>query len=123
MWNLVFLQLLIEELGHRVLNLGACVPEALLVEECRDARPGLIVVSSVNGHGVNDGVRLAPLVRECPELARTPLVIGGKLGVDGAGNGSGRAALERAGFDRVYDESDVPAFRDYLAALPAMAMS
>lgn len=122
-WNLVFLQLLVEELGHHVLNLGPCVPAPLLIRECRDARPAMIVISSVNGHGVNDGVRLAPLVRGCAELARTPLVIGGKLSIDGVGNSTGRAALERAGFDRVYDESDLATFRDHLAGAPLMAVS
>ena len=123
MWNLVFLQLFVEELGHTVINLGPCVPEQLLVRECRDARPDLIVISSVNGHGVNDGLRLAPLVGGCRELVRTPLVIGGKLGIDGTGNVTARTALERAGFDRVYDEADLPAFGDYLAGLSAVAAS
>lgn len=121
MWNLVFLQLYVEELGHRVINLGPCVPEGTLVERCRTARPDLIVVSSVNGHGVNDGLRLAPLVRACPDLAGTPLVIGGKLGIDGEGNTTGRAALEQAGFTHVYDEADLPAFGAYLASLSAVA--
>jgi methylaspartate mutase sigma subunit len=123
MWNLVFLQLLIEELGHNVINLGACVPDALLLDQCRDTRPDLIVISSVNGHGVNDGLRLAPLIRACSELSGTPLVIGGKLGVDGIGNVTGRDRLEQAGFDRVYDESELAAFGDYLARLSAMAVS
>jgi methylaspartate mutase sigma subunit len=123
MWNLVFLQLFIEELGHNVINLGACVPDALLLDRCRENLPDLIVISSVNGHGANDGLRIAPLIRSCPELARTPLVIGGKLGVDGVGNVTNRDRLERAGFDRVYDESELPAFGDYLVGLSTMAVS
>src|SRR5205823_4406136 len=82
-WNLVFLQLALEELGHRVVNLGACVPDELLVAECLRVRPDLIVVSSVNGHGFRDGTRLIGRIRACPELATTVVVIGGKLGIAG----------------------------------------
>ncbi|BAU88404.1 methylaspartate mutase [Streptomyces laurentii] len=38
-WNLVFLQLLLEDLGHEVTNIGACVPDELLIAECRRHRP------------------------------------------------------------------------------------
>src|SRR5262249_39092001 len=82
-WNLVFLQLTLEELGHRVVNLGACTPDDLIVAECMRVLPDLIVVSSVNGNGFRDGMRLIGRVRECEELATTPVVIGGKLGITG----------------------------------------
>ncbi|MFJ6863343.1 cobalamin B12-binding domain-containing protein [Streptomyces termitum] len=117
-WNLVFLQLLLEELGHRVTNLGACVPDALLVAECARLAPGLIVVSSVNGHGFPDGLRVAAALRARPELARTPLVIGGKLGIEGTGADARRRALLAAGFDGVFEEGGSPgAFPAFLRAL------
>jgi methylaspartate mutase sigma subunit len=47
-WNLVYLQLVIEELGYRVVNLGPCVPDDVLVEECRRIDPVLLVIGSVN---------------------------------------------------------------------------
>src|SRR5262249_3646935 len=75
-WNLVFLQLALEELGHRVVNLGACVPDELVLAGCLRVRPDLVVVSSVNGHGFRDGTRLIGRIRGCPELAATPVVIG-----------------------------------------------
>lgn len=114
MWNLIYLQLLIEELGHRVVNLGACVPDDLLVGECRRLMPDLVVLSSVNGHGFHDGVRVAPLLRGCAELAGTAIVIGGKLGIDGARSISRRWQLVSAGFDRAFDDGDVDAFREFL---------
>ncbi|WUG38488.1 cobalamin B12-binding domain-containing protein [Kitasatospora sp. NBC_00458] len=117
-WNLVFLQLLLEELGHRVTNLGACVPDELLVTECRRIEPDLIVLSSVNGHGFNDGMRVIGALRACPELGRTPTVIGGKLGIAGPGDPSRQQALLAAGFDGVFEEGrSVAEFQSYVRSL------
>src|SRR6476659_4979020 len=49
MWNLVFLQLLLAEQGAQVTNLGACVPDDLIIEECRRSRPDALVISTVSG--------------------------------------------------------------------------
>ncbi|WKV70811.1 cobalamin B12-binding domain-containing protein [Streptomyces sp. PCS3-D2] len=120
-WNLVFLQLLLEELGHRVTNLGACVPDELLVAECHRIGPDLIVLSSVNGHGFNDGLRVIEALRACPELACTPTVIGGKLGISGSGSGTSarQRALMTAGFDGVFEEGgSVLDFRSFVGSLP-----
>jgi len=119
-WNLVFLQLVLEELGHRVLNLGACVPDDLLVSECLRVRPDFVVVSSVNGHGYLDGMRLIRRIRACPELAGIPVVIGGKLGIAGPGGQASREELRSAGFDAVFEESTgMVAFRSFAGQLTA----
>jgi N-dimethylarginine dimethylaminohydrolase/methylmalonyl-CoA mutase cobalamin-binding subunit len=111
-WNLVYLELALTELGHRVLNLGPCVPDELLVSECLRVRPDLVVVSSVNGHGLIDGVPLIGRIRACPELAGTPVVIGGKLGIAGPAGLQSRDQLRSAGFDAVFeDDSGMAAFR------------
>ncbi|MFD7611488.1 cobalamin B12-binding domain-containing protein [Streptomyces sp. NPDC059828] len=123
-WNLVFLQLLLEELGHRVTNLGACVPDELLVAECRRIEPDLIVLSSVNGHGFHDGLRVIAALRDCPELARTPTVIGGKLGIAGSGTSARQRALLTAGFDGVFEEGgSVLEFQSFVGSLPAGSSS
>jgi len=117
-WNLVVLQLLLEELGHRVHNLGACVPDELLVSECRRLHPDLIVVSSVNGHGFHDGLRLISRVRGCPELVHTPIVIGGKLGIAGPGCDRNQAQLMTAGYGAVFEDgAGLTAFRSYVGRL------
>ncbi len=116
-WNLVYLQLLLEELGHRVHNVGACVPDDLLLGECRRHRPDLVVVSSVNGHGFLDGRRLIARLRQQPDLARLPVVIGGKLGTEGAAGGTYGPELLAAGFTAVF-EGDT-AVRDLRAYLDA----
>ncbi|MFF6776691.1 cobalamin B12-binding domain-containing protein [Streptomyces sp. NPDC012637] len=123
-WNLVFLQLLLEELGHRVTNLGACVPDELLVAECRRIEPDLIVLSSVNGHGFPDGLRVIAQLRACPELAGTATVIGGKLGIAGPGDPERQRELLAAGFDGVFEEGgSVVEFRSFVDSLPAGARS
>lgn len=117
-WNLVYLQLLLEELGHQVHNLGACVPDELLVSEGLRLRPDLIVVSTVNGHGFHDGLRLIGRVRSHPELMTTPMVIGGKLGIAGPGCDRSRAQLTAAGYGAVFEDgTGLTAFRSYVGRL------
>ncbi|MFD3746405.1 cobalamin B12-binding domain-containing protein [Nocardia sp. NPDC058633] len=104
-WNLVFLQLFLEERGYPVVNIGPCVPERLLVEECRRHRPALVVVSSVNGHGYQDGMRMIGPLREQFGTAELPVVIGGKLGIRGDQRADERGTLTDAGFTAVFDDS------------------
>ncbi|MEU4689839.1 cobalamin-dependent protein [Actinoplanes sp. NPDC023714] len=99
-WNLVFLQLLLQEQGHRVVNLGPCVPDEQLVAAALDLRPHAIVISTVNGHGHLDGARLIRAVRAEPRLAATPAIIGGKLDTGGTAERHVRDLLD-AGFDAV----------------------
>ncbi|MGW4648431.1 cobalamin B12-binding domain-containing protein [Kitasatospora sp. NPDC004289] len=119
-WNLIYLQLLLEESGHRVTNLGACVPDQLLIDECLARRPDLVVVSTVNGHGLNDGRRVIRQLRARPELRATRVVIGGKLGIAGAEQDGQVAELTEAGFDAVFqDGTGIARFHDYVRAIPA----
>lgn len=123
-WNLVFLQLLLEETGHDVVNLGACVPDELLLAECRAHRPDAVVLSTVNGHGHVDGRRLIAKLRADDAAAGLPVVIGGKLGV-GGGRDTGLASeLVEAGFDAVFaDGADVRGFVGYIdSVLPVPAL-
>ncbi|MFE5734568.1 MULTISPECIES: cobalamin B12-binding domain-containing protein [unclassified Streptomyces] len=125
-WNLVFLQLLLEEMGHEVTNIGSCVPDELLIEECRRVRPDLVVISSVNGHGALDGARAVRRLRGEPDLRDLRVVIGGKLGVTGSEAGTYGPGLLAAGFDAVFeDAAGVNDFRDYLeqTARPAVTAS
>jgi methylaspartate mutase sigma subunit len=103
-WNLVLLQLLLEDLGHEVVNLGPCVPEHEVVEVCRKLRPDMLVVSSVNGHGFNDALPLISALRSHSELAGMPAVIGGSLGVTHRDDEARVAELLRAGFDAVFPD-------------------
>jgi methylaspartate mutase sigma subunit len=120
-WNLIFLQLFIEELGFAVVNLGPCVPDELLERECLARDPAMLVLSSVNGHGYQDGLRVVARLRARPELAGTLMVIGGKLGVSADSRAERIATLLAAGFDAVHDDHpealDGPAqFRSFVAS-------
>jgi methylaspartate mutase sigma subunit len=117
-WNLVYLQMLLEERGHRVRNLGACVPVATLVAECLRQVPDLIVIGTVNGHGWQDGEQAISALRRRPELAGTRVVIGGKLGVDGPLGVSYAGRLRAAGADAVFaDHTGIGPFRSYVDQL------
>ncbi|HEX6352590.1 cobalamin B12-binding domain-containing protein [Actinophytocola sp.] len=118
-WNLVFLQLLVEELGFEVINLGACVPDELLVSECLSVRPDLLVISSVNGHGYQDALRVVERLRAHHELADVPMVVGGKLGTAGRQTSGQVDRLLAAGFDAVFDDRvDGPAsFRRFVESI------
>jgi methylaspartate mutase sigma subunit len=119
-WNLVYLELLVGELGFDVVNLGACVPDELLESECLSRRPAMLVLSSVNGHGYQDGLRVVQRLRTFPELRAMPVVIGGKLGVGGALTPDETAQLLLAGFDAVFDDQQSStSFRRFAATLSA----
>ncbi|MFI9387415.1 cobalamin B12-binding domain-containing protein [Kutzneria sp. NPDC052558] len=119
-WNLVYLQLFLEERGHRVRNLGACVPDDMLVEQCLRHDPDLVVLGSVNGHGWQDGERVVRALRARPELAATAVVIGGKLGIDGPRGDSQADRLRAAGVDEVFeDHGGIAPFRSYVDRLAA----
>jgi methylaspartate mutase sigma subunit len=74
----------------------------MLVREALDRGPDLIVVSSVNGHGHHDGLRVVGRLRATPGLTRTPVVIGGKLGIGGP-DPRRNHALHAAGFQAVFE--------------------
>ncbi|WP_158839675.1 cobalamin B12-binding domain-containing protein [Saccharothrix deserti] len=117
-WNLVYLQLLIEELGFEVVNLGPCVPDELLVDTCARVRPVMVVVSSVNGHGHVDGLRLIRALRTRVELDGVVAVIGGKLGIDDGDAEQNAAKLVAAGYDAVFaDGAGVGDFRALVRSL------
>lgn len=101
-WNLVFLQLYLEEAGCSVTNLGPCVPDDLLIEAARRERPDAIVISSVNGHGCRDGARVVRAIRRDPDSRNIPVLIGGKLGIHGAYDRAQIDELLDAGCDAVY---------------------
>jgi len=112
-WNMVFLHLLLEESGHRVINLGPCVPDDLLVESAQLHRPDAIVITTVNGHGQIDGARVVRALREQAATRAIPVMIGGQLGIDGPSTDEQVRRLLEAGFDAVFiptaDPDQLPA--------------
>lgn len=114
-WNLVYLRLFLEELGHEVVGLGPCVSAELLTDACRRHAPDAVVLSSVNGHGYRDGLTAVRRLRSEPALTALPVVLGGKLGVAGRSQDEDVARLLEAGCDAVLGD-DPDALRGFLAA-------
>lgn len=118
-WNLVFIQLMLEDLGHRVVNLGPCVPEHEIIESCCKHQPDLLVISSVNGHGSHDAKPLIGALRSRWELSTLPVVIGGKLGIHGDGQERQARELMAAGYDAVFQDGvELASFEAFVGALP-----
>lgn len=117
-WNLVFLQLLLEESGHHVHNLGPCVPATVLAEECSRLRPDLLVLGTVNGHGTEDALTAIKHLRAAGAPVGMPVVIGGKLSTSDRGRKDAERLLS-AGFDAVYsdDPSAIGEFTSFVCAL------
>lgn len=114
-WNLVFLQLLLEKQGHTVVNLGCCVPDEEIIEQSNLSDIDLVVVSTVNGHGHIEGNRLIKLFKKDKKVAHIPVVIGGKIGIDGKDNSKHYSNLLKGGFDAVFDDSsDLVTFQNYI---------
>lgn len=122
-WNLVYLGLLLEEHGYEVHNLGATVPDDLLIDTARSQRPDVIVMSSVNGHGYLDGSRVIRMLRATAGMPQIPAVIGGKLGIEGSDNDVYSQKLIEAGFDAVFGDQDASALLEALPDLIGSSMS
>jgi len=123
-WNLIFLQLLLEEQGFTVTNLGPCTPVTDVVQRCLRLRPDLTVISSVNGHARTEGVALAHALRALPGRRDAALVIGGMLTTAQADSGAAARELLLAGFDAVFIGPDaVDRFLGFLSPSSALTPS
>jgi methylaspartate mutase sigma subunit len=118
-WNLVYLQLVLEEYGFDVENLGACLPVGVLLDACLREPPAMVVLSTIAGHGTYEAVSIVATLRAREELSRTRIVIGGMLTVDGSQDSAVVADLLRLGFDGVYVGAG--AMRDFRAILEPTA--
>lgn len=119
-WNLVVLQLFLEERGHVVLNTGPCVTAAEVAARCRAHDAELLVLSTVNGHGVIEAPDYLAHVRADPALARLCVVIGGNLSTNGQLDLDEVSRLYSCGFDGVFTSSvSLEEFDAFLGALEA----
>ena len=66
MWNLIFMELFLQENGCHVLNLGPCVPSEQVYETLEKSSFDLVVVSSVNGHLFQDAMNLIAPFSQTP---------------------------------------------------------
>ncbi|RJO70699.1 methylmalonyl-CoA mutase [Nocardia panacis] len=103
-WNLVYLQMVIEEQGGEVRNLGACTPVEEVVRTVAEDRPDLLVVSSVNGDGSYGALEVLSALHE--RDLRVPCVVGGKLTTSVSAGDQARRELLAAGYTDVFLSDD-----------------
>jgi methylaspartate mutase sigma subunit len=115
-WNLIYLSLLLRELGYLADVIGPCTSldqlRCVITERC----PVLVVLSTVNGHGlIQAPVVLEHVRRQAPHV---PVVAGGKLSIGDVPDDEIRRRLLDQGFDEVFTGPDaVSSFRVYLSRL------
>ncbi|WP_143305925.1 cobalamin B12-binding domain-containing protein [Chitinophaga vietnamensis] len=101
-WNLVYIQLFLQENGFEVVNLGPSVPYDLLLSACVQHQPDLLIVSTINGHGYIEGKELIRQVRSLDSMKEKPVFIGGKLSTDVSMSYLYAVELEEAGYNKAY---------------------
>jgi methylaspartate mutase sigma subunit len=82
MWNLVGVQLKLEERGFIVKNLGSCTPPTEIAELVRDLKPDLLVISTINGHGVFSISAILETLQEYQMIRTAKIIVGGLLTTD-----------------------------------------
>jgi len=105
-WNLVYIQLFLEEHGFTVVNMGPSVPFYLLLEKCRQLEPSVVIVSTINGHGYIEGKELIRQLKELECMKDIPVFIGGKLSTDANMSSLYAVELEEAGYRKAYDSRE-----------------
>jgi methylaspartate mutase sigma subunit len=114
-WNLIYLQLVLESLNFDVINMGPSVCVADLAIACHRYQPSYLVISSVNGHGYLKGIEIIRTVRTMNLLKNMKVVIGGKLGVNGIITKDQIDHLYHEGYDGVFvNDSAIDDFKDYM---------
>lgn len=101
MWNLMYMQLWLEEHGFDTLNLGCCVSTEETILSIEQFRPELVVISSLNGHGYSQGKGLIGAIKQY--FDQSPIVvIGGKLSTHISDNELITTELTSDGYDGVF---------------------
>jgi|SRR5690242_17282320 len=100
-WNLMYMQLLLEEMGYEVVNLGSCTPVEDIISGVRDHQPDALVISTVNGHGMAEGAKITGQLHSLGLADDVPKLIGGNLATTGSLTPEQVSCL-RASFDGVF---------------------
>lgn len=101
-WNLIAVQLELEKRGYSVRNLGPCTPVQFLAECIRDTRPSLVVLSTINGHGIHSLKSVIETI-DSYQLRRTiSLVAGGNLTTNSQTSSDVIFELKNIGFDEIF---------------------
>lgn len=107
-WNLVFMQLLLTEIGFDVINLGPCTPVALVLDTAAELGADGIVISTINGHGCDEAPRLGKAKIADPRVSHLPLAVGGKLTTTNRIEPDQVERLRASGFGLIHQDNGSP---------------
>jgi methylaspartate mutase sigma subunit len=114
-WNLIFMELFLQENGCKVFNLGACVPIHKIHQSIEKLSPDLVVISSINGHLFQDSMEIMSSLSKSSLKALPPLVVGGKMGISLQASAFQKKKLIKLGYNEVFTEkSALLHFKKYL---------
>jgi len=115
MWNLIFMELFLQENGCRVRNLGPCVPVHEIYDSLEESPFDLVVISSVNGHLFQDAMKIiTPSFCYAPNQL-PPFLAGGKIGISQKSAEFQKKRLIKLGYDDLFIEEDsLTRFKKYL---------
>jgi methylaspartate mutase sigma subunit len=114
-WNLIFMELFLKENNCQVRNLGACVSIEEISEETKKFPPDLIIVSSINGHLFQDGIKIINSLNQKFPKKLPPLVIGGRMGVSVIESDFQKKKLHKLGYEGVFvGQNSLIHFKKYL---------
>lgn len=115
-WNLVILDLFLQEKDFNVVNLGSNTPYREIIETSKNFDPDLIVVSSLNGHAFQEGLELIRQMHSDQRMQFPPLVIGGRASTDPENEIFISKKLKARGFDETFfTVSSLHSFDAYLS--------
>lgn len=117
-WNLIYLEMLLEENGYSVTNLGPNVHHDTLFETLSYASHDLVVISCLNGSIKQEGLALMQK-RTTHGIGEELFVIGGVLHEE-EDTPEVRQHLQQAGFTDVFiNEPDATRFTRFLTSFKA----
>jgi methylaspartate mutase sigma subunit len=117
-WNLVFMELFLQEHNCTVYNLGPCVSPAQLQRSLKKWPCDLVVISSINGHLFQDAIKIIASFPKQDLPTLPPFVLGGKMGISQRDVFFQKQKLLKLGYEGVFvDRNALERFARYLDGL------
>ena len=115
MWNLVILDLFLQEKDFNVLNLGSNTPFKAVLESLDTFCPDLVIVSSLNGHLLQDGVEMMRYIQSHKGYVPCSFVAGGRASTDPKNMLFISKKLKSYGFEETFfDKNALESLNHYL---------
>ncbi len=113
-WNLIFMEFHMTDHGLDVTNLGPNTPAQEILKNLKHKHFDIVVISSVNGHGSIEGLELISSIKTEAKYSGE-VYLGGKICTATKEDTVSEhiEELERAGFERVFDDSVTNSFDEF----------